>query len=66
MELVVSACRHVICQYGSGGRIAQRFAYGIQTYTRTDAEVRHMPHRDRYSDADAQAVCDWLNHRAGA
>lgn len=65
----VSGVRHLIIRYGKDGRLQRRFAYGhgFRSYLRADPEAKKIdfaPHREFYSDADAQAVVDMVNSRA--
>lgn len=62
----VSGVRHVILRFGSDGRLLRRFGYGhaVRTYLRGDKEIECAPHREFYTDADAQAVVEMVNARA--
>lgn len=64
-RFIVSGFRKVIVDYGKPLR---RFAYGEQPYTpRVTADgIRVAPHREFYTDADAQTVVEMLNQRVAA
>lgn len=59
---IVSPCRDVIVDRGTGQLV--RFAFG--PWLHREVDVRPLaPHRKEYSEADAVAVCEYLNQREG-
>ena len=64
LRIEVSGYRKVLLAFTEHGFLRQRWAYGQHLAGPVTGDgIRVAPHRAFYTDADAQAVADYVNQR---